>query len=216
MTTGLASKPGYVSTDILSDTVEAAKKPSFSESDMEDEEMRSVDGDEGGDSGSDIEAIGEDNQGANYYRIWKMKKMKKCRVLMVIVNGKDEIEYAGAPQTSFQKYIRLRKQALGKDSSKRMMLYDHRPLELNEDDYARVCHIPKIKVVYDVTDQESFNNVKQWLSEIDRYASENVNKILAGNKCDLVANKVVSTETTKVGQNVEFVQKKRDDAAFSP
>lgn len=54
------------------------------------------------------------------------------------------------------------------------------------------------QVVYDVTDQESFNNVKQWLSEIDRYASENVNKILVGNKCDLVANKVVSTETAKV------------------
>ncbi|MBD4021335.1 hypothetical protein GUI04_20580, partial [Xanthomonas citri pv. citri] len=38
---------------------------------------------------------------------------------------------------------------------------------------------------------------KQWLSEIDRYASENVNKILVGNKCDLLANKVVSTETAK-------------------
>ncbi|XP_064972474.1 GTP-binding protein YPTM2-like isoform X2 [Musa acuminata AAA Group] len=53
------------------------------------------------------------------------------------------------------------------------------------------------KVVYDVTDQESFNNVKQWLNEIDRYASENVNKLLVGNKCDLTANKVVSYETAK-------------------
>ncbi|VTJ88720.1 Hypothetical predicted protein, partial [Marmota monax] len=35
-----------------------------------------------------------------------------------------------------------------------------------------------IIVVYDVTDQESFNNVKQWLQEIDHYASENVNKLL--------------------------------------
>ncbi|PON97886.1 Small GTPase superfamily, Rho type, partial [Trema orientale] len=52
-------------------------------------------------------------------------------------------------------------------------------------------------VVYDVTDQESFNNVKQWLNEIDRYASENVNKLLVGNKCDLTANKVVSYETAK-------------------
>lgn len=52
--------------------------------------------------------------------------------------------------------------------------------------------------MYDVTDLESFNNVKQWLNEIDRYASENVNKLLVGNKCDLTANKVVSYETAKV------------------
>ncbi|XP_060212310.1 GTP-binding protein YPTM2-like [Lycium barbarum] len=48
-----------------------------------------------------------------------------------------------------------------------------------------------------VTNQESFNNVKQWLSEIDRYASDNVNKLLVGNKCDLTAQKVVSTETAQ-------------------
>jgi len=51
--------------------------------------------------------------------------------------------------------------------------------------------------VYDVTDQESFNNVKQWLNEIDRYASENVNKLLVGNKCDLAENRVVSYEAGK-------------------
>lgn len=62
-----------------------------------------------------------------------------------------------------------------------------------------------LQVVYDVTDQESFNNVKQWLNEIDRYASENVNKLLVGNKCDLTANKVVSTETAKVNID-ELVQ----------
>ncbi|GMP82893.1 hypothetical protein CsSME_00037008 [Camellia sinensis var. sinensis] len=61
--------------------------------------------------------------------------------------------------------------------------------------YYRGAH--GIIVVYDVTDQESFNNVTQRLSEIDRYASGNANKLLVGNKCDLTAPKVVSYETGK-------------------
>jgi len=61
--------------------------------------------------------------------------------------------------------------------------------------YYRGAH--GIIVVYDVTDNESFNNVKQWLHEIDRYACENVNKLLVGNKSDLTAKRVVSTEQGK-------------------
>lgn len=58
--------------------------------------------------------------------------------------------------------------------------------------------------MYDVTDQDSFNNVKQWLNEIDRYANESVNKLLVGNKSDLTAKKVVDYATAKVG--FSFVQ----------
>ncbi|PON83974.1 Small GTPase superfamily, Rho type [Trema orientale] len=56
---------------------------------------------------------------------------------------------------------------------------------------------PRTAIVYDVTEMESFNNVKQWLNEIDRYANESVCKLLVGNKCDLVENKVVDTQTAK-------------------
>jgi 50S ribosomal subunit-associated GTPase HflX len=52
-------------------------------------------------------------------------------------------------------------------------------------------------VVYDVTDAESFNNVKQWLHEIDRYASENVNKLLVGNKSDLTSKRAVTFDQGK-------------------
>ncbi|KAH0943887.1 hypothetical protein HID58_003524 [Brassica napus] len=61
--------------------------------------------------------------------------------------------------------------------------------------YYRGAH--GIIIVYDCTEMESFNNVKQWLSEIDRYANDSVCKLLIGNKNDMVESKVVSTETGK-------------------
>uniref|UniRef100_A0A2K5N802 RAB1A, member RAS oncogene family n=1 Tax=Cercocebus atys TaxID=9531 RepID=A0A2K5N802_CERAT len=44
-----------------------------------------------------------------------------------------------------------------------------------------------ILVVYDVTDQESLNNIKH----------ENINRLLVGNKCDLTTKKVVDYTTAK-------------------
>jgi Ras-related protein Rab-1A len=45
---------------------------------------------------------------------------------------------------------------------------------------------------------DTFTNVKQWLQEIDRYASEGVNKLLVGNKCDLEDKKAVDFTTADV------------------
>jgi len=61
--------------------------------------------------------------------------------------------------------------------------------------YYRGAH--GIIVVYDVTDEDSFTAVQRWLSEIDRYCHEHVNKMLVGNKCDLHQKKVVDFATAK-------------------
>lgn len=69
-------------------------------------------------------------------------------------------------------------------------------------------------MVYDVTDMDSFNNVKQWLQEIDRYATEGVNKLLVGNKSDMSDKKVVEYTVAKVSQSFHFVSGIIDKAVY--
>ena len=51
-------------------------------------------------------------------------------------------------------------------------------------------------MVYDVSNQESFDHVNDWLSEVNRYASEGTCKLLVGNKSDKT-DKAVSTDKAK-------------------
>ena len=39
--------------------------------------------------------------------------------------------------------------------------------------------------MYDITDKDSFAKVTEWMSEVDKHASENISRILVGNKVDL-------------------------------
>lgn len=52
---------------------------------------------------------------------------------------------------------------------------------------------------------DSFNNVKQWLQEIDRFATEGVNKLLVGNKSDMSDKKVVEYTVAKVGSHWQIL-----------
>jgi len=51
-----------------------------------------------------------------------------------------------------------------------------------------------ILLVYDVTDEKSFGNIRNWIRNIEQHATESVNKMLIGNKCDMVDKKVIETE----------------------
>ncbi|XP_050885355.1 ras-related protein RABE1c [Lathyrus oleraceus] len=46
-----------------------------------------------------------------------------------------------------------------------------------------------ILLVYDVTDKASFNNIRNWVRNIEQHASDNVNKILVGNKANMDESK---------------------------
>lgn len=66
-----------------------------------------------------------------------------------------------------------------------------------------------ILLVYDVTDERSFNSmlyrvsttfayvsldIRTWFSNVEQHASEGVHKILIGNKCDWEEKRAISTE----------------------
>jgi Ras-related protein Rab-8A len=51
-----------------------------------------------------------------------------------------------------------------------------------------------IILVYDVTSRQSFDNVQDWIREINECAGEHVCKCLFGNQADRVEDKAVSTE----------------------
>ncbi|GFZ43144.1 Ras-related protein SEC4, partial [Saitozyma sp. JCM 24511] len=54
-----------------------------------------------------------------------------------------------------------------------------------------------ILLVYDVTDEKSFSNIRTWHSNIEQHASPGVNKILIGNKCDWDEKRSVTLEQGK-------------------
>ncbi|KAF8365275.1 rab-10 [Pristionchus pacificus] len=66
-----------------------------------------------------------------------------------------------------------------------------------------------IMLVYDITNAKSFDNISKWLRNIDEHASEDVVKMLLGNKCDMADRRVVSKERGEkiaVDHSIRFLE----------
>lgn len=59
-----------------------------------------------------------------------------------------------------------------------------------------------IIIVFDLTEKDSFDHLKGWMADVDRYAKEGVMKVLVGNKNDLTNKRQVSYDDAK-----EFAKK---------
>lgn len=49
-------------------------------------------------------------------------------------------------------------------------------------------------LVYDITNEKSFENIVKWLRNIDEHANEDVERMILGNKCDMTDKRVVNKE----------------------
>ncbi|RXN25137.1 tropomyosin alpha-1 chain-like isoform X1 [Labeo rohita] len=51
-----------------------------------------------------------------------------------------------------------------------------------------------IMLVYDITNEKSFDNIKNWIRNIEEHASADVEKMILGNKCDINEKRQVSKD----------------------
>lgn len=49
-------------------------------------------------------------------------------------------------------------------------------------------------LMYDITNEESFNSVRDWVTQIKTYSWDNAQVVLVGNKCDRTEDRIISTE----------------------
>ena len=65
-----------------------------------------------------------------------------------------------------------------------------------------------IILTYDVTDQNSFKNIRNWIKQIEANAQTNVCKVLVGNKCDKPDRVVTEEEGKKLADdfNMSFFE----------
>ena len=93
---------------------------------------------------------------------------------------------------------------IGGDFKKKIINIENQLFKLYIWDIAGEEHSPRIYykgargviLIYDVTDQNSFQNVHYWLKQIERYAKDTSRKVLVGNKCDK-PDRVITTEEGK-------------------
>ncbi|KAK4469683.1 hypothetical protein MN116_007211 [Schistosoma mekongi] len=51
-----------------------------------------------------------------------------------------------------------------------------------------------IMLIYDITSRRTFDNIQTWMKNISDFASEDVEKLVVGNKCDVDSRRAVSYE----------------------
>ncbi|CAF0734406.1 unnamed protein product [Adineta steineri] len=84
--------------------------------------------------------------------------------------------------------------------------------DTKSEDRVRVSFYSKVHgiiIMYDATNRESFENVKNWLKDIGANRGEAVIKLIVGNKCDLITEKIVDFEEAKafaVSLNISLVE----------
>ncbi|XP_074709444.1 ras-related protein Rab-13 isoform X2 [Strix uralensis] len=63
-----------------------------------------------------------------------------------------------------------------------------------------------IILVYDITDEKSFENIQNWMKSIKENASAGVERLLIGNKCDMEGKRKVQRDAAEKEHGIRFFE----------
>ncbi|KAG2222045.1 hypothetical protein INT45_003690 [Circinella minor] len=135
---------------------------------------------------------------------------KTC-LLMRFADGKYPEHYAGTIGVDFrQKVINIAEEKV------KLQIWDTAGQERFRSivsSYYKGAH--GIFIVYDVTNRDSFNDTGNWLRDIEKYASDDVCKLLIGNKCDMNEREVTKAEGQEFADSlgIPFLETSAKEAA---
>ena len=85
------------------------------------------------------------------------------------------------------------------DKIVKMQIWDtagHEKFRTITTSYYKSAHA--ILILYDITEQSSFEHIKNWMTEIDKFGKQGVLRVIVGNKIDLEKNRKVSKESAEM------------------
>jgi len=119
---------------------------------------------------------------------------KTCMLMKYMKKEISEFHVATIAINNYTKEIKIQN---SKDKVK-MTIYDtsgqERYKSIARNYYKKV---DGVILMYDITNKESFDNLEEWIKEIEDNANQNIHIFIVGNKSDLYKERVVKTEDGK-------------------
>ena len=117
---------------------------------------------------------------------------KSCVILRYI-----EGDFPGNIMSSIGVDFKLKQIELD-DRLIKMQIWDtagHEKFRTITTSYYKSAHA--IIILYDITEKASFDHIKNWMIEIDKFGKQGVLKVIVGNKTDLEEKRAVNKETAE-------------------
>jgi Ras-related protein Rab-8A len=131
-------------------------------------------------------------------------RLQELRIKLLIIGDSGGGKSAILQRFTQNEFVTSHITTIGIDFQTKSMIIDGSAVKLMCFDTAGQCRFRTITeayyrgadgviMVYDVTRKESFDNISYWVRNLEQHSSNNIPKVLVGNKTDQTFEKIVTT-----------------------